>query len=102
MYADEFWFSIALGVGLGVAYVAASYFSNKRALRSKQNPMLVVVATMMVRIFVALVVLVGVIVLLPVTPTALMGSFFVIFVAGMTAEIWLLHRRGSARTDPPS
>lgn len=99
MQADGFWLGIAIGVGLGVAYVAASYVSNRRALRSERNAMLIVVVTMMLRIFVVLVVLAGMIVLLPVTPRALVGSFFVIFFVGLAAEVWLLHRQNSARTD---
>lgn len=98
MQADGLWLSIAIGLGVGVVYVAASYISNTRALRSERRPMLIVVATMLLRIFIVLIVLVGIILLLPVTPTALMGSFFVMFIAGLGIEIWILHRRGSATT----
>lgn len=104
MQADAPWLSIAIGLGIGVLYVAASYISNLRALRSKRALMLIVVATMLLRICIALVALVGVMMLLPVTPTAVMGSFFVMFIGGLTVEIILLHRRGAttreAGTEP--
>lgn len=98
MQAEGLWLGIGIGVGLGAAYVAASYVSNKRALRSKRHPMLIVVTTMLLRIFVALVVLIGIMMLLPVAPTALLGSFFVMFLVGLAAEVWILHRKGSGRT----
>jgi hypothetical protein len=104
MQADAPWLSIAIGVGIGVVYVAASYISNVRALRRKRDLMLIVVATMLLRISIALIVLVGIIMLLPVTPTAVMGSFFVMFIVGLVVEIFVLHRRDAepveAGTEP--
>lgn len=94
MQAGELWLSIGLGAGLGVLYVAASFVSNKRALRSEQRFMVIVVASMLIRILVALVCLIGMVLLLPVAPTALLGSFFVMFIVGLAIEVWLLHDRG--------
>lgn len=94
MQADEIWLSIGLGAGLGVAYLAASFVSNKRALRSGQRFMVIVVTSMLIRMLIALICLIGIVLLLPVAPTALLGSFFVMFIVGLCAEVWLLHQRG--------
>ena len=93
MESEQLWLSIGLGVAIGLGYVAASYFSNKRAMRSGRNFMLLVVSTMMLRMFIALILLVGIVLTLPVTDVAFLGSFFVIFAIGLVAEVWALHRR---------
>ncbi len=93
MLADGLWLSIGLGAALGVAYVAVSFLSNKRAMRSGRHALLIVVAAMTARILVALTVLVAVLLLLPVAPTAFLGSFFVMFILGLAVEIWFLHSR---------
>lgn len=96
MEAGETWVSVALGAALGAAYIAASFVSNKRAMRSRHRFLLIVVATMFVRMFVALIFIAGIMLLLPVLPSAFLGSFFVMFVIGLIAEIWLINRRGPA------
>ena len=96
MEAGETWFSIAIGAALGAAYVAASFVAHKRALRSGKRFLLIVVATMFIRMFVALIFLAGILLLLPVTASVFLGSFFVMFIIGLIAEIWLINRRGAA------
>ncbi len=96
MESEQLWLSIGLGIAMGLGYVAASYFSNKRAMRSSRNFMLLVVSTMMLRMFIALVLLIGILLTLPVSDVAFLGSFFVIFVIGLTSEVWTLHRRQKA------
>lgn len=94
MDGGELWLSILLGVGLGLVYVAVSFLSNKRALRSEERFLIIVGATMIVRVFVALIILVGIVLLLPVTLTAFLGSFFVVFVIGLGFEVWYLQTYG--------
>lgn len=99
MPADEMLLSLGLGAGLGVAYIVASYFSNRRALKSKDRFMAIVVTTMLIRILLALIILIGITLLLPVSPTAFLGSFFVVFVIGLILEVWFLHEQTLARDD---
>lgn len=101
MQADPLWLSMGLGAGLGMVYIAASYLSNRHALKSRQRFMLVVVTTMLIRLLLALVILIGILLLLPVSPTAFLGSFFVVFVVGLILEIWFLHRNTPASDDVP-
>lgn len=61
--------------------------------------MVVVVASMIARIFVALIFLIGILLLLPVSATAFLGSFFVMFIIGLIAEVLILHRRAAAVKD---
>ena len=92
MDSEQLWLSIGLGIAIGLCYVAASYYSNQRALNSR-NFMLLVVSTMMLRMFVALILLIGILMTLPVSDIAFLGSFFVIFVLGLAMEIRMLHGR---------
>lgn len=91
MGSEQLVLSLGLGIGLGLLYVFASFVSNKRALRSGRFT-LVVVGAMMLRMFVALAFLAGVLLMLPVSDVAFLGSFFVIFGIGLVAEISTLHR----------
>ena len=102
MASEQLWLSIGLGIGIGLCYVAASYYSNQRALHSS-NFMLLVVSTMMLRMLVALILLIGILITLPVSDVAFLGSFFVIFVFGLAMEIRTLHlqQRGASSSDEP-
>lgn len=102
MEADEWWLSIGLGAGLGILYIAASFVSNRRAQKSEQRFMLIVVGTMFMRVLLALILLIGILLLLPVSPTAFLGSFFVIFVIGLILEVWVLHQGRSGAPPPHS
>lgn len=93
MHTEHILLSIGLGAGLGIVYILASYSSNKRALRSGRRFMIVLVSTMVLRLAITLVFLAGIIVLLPVTDSAFLGSFFVIFAIGLAVEIRTLHQR---------
>lgn len=93
MESEHILLSIGLGVGLGILYIVASFISNKRALRSGSRFMLLLVSTMVLRLVVALVLLVGILLMLPVSESAFLGSFFVVFVLGLVLEIWTLHQR---------
>lgn len=91
MQGDGIWLSVGLGIGLGLVYLAASYLSNRRAMRSRRNALLIVVGAMAIRILLALLALVAILLLLPVAPVAFMGSFFVMFIFGLALEVWVLH-----------
>ncbi len=92
MQPENLWLSFALGAALGTLYIVASYVSNRRALRSANRFMSIVVTTMLIRILLALIVLVGAMLLLPVSPTAFLGSFFVMFIIGLILEVVFLHQ----------
>lgn len=92
MGSEQLLLSVGLGIGLGLAYVLASYASNKHALRSGRFT-IVVVGAMMLRMFIALAFLAGVLLMLPVSDFAFLGSFFAIFGIGLVIEVSALHRR---------
>lgn len=96
MQADNLLLSLGLGAGLGILYIAASFLSNRQALKSRQRFMLIVVTAMLARILLALILLIGIVLLLPVSPNAFLGSFFVLFVVGLILEVWFLHEHKSA------
>ena len=92
MGSEQIMLSVGLGVGLGLAYIFASYVSNQLALRSTQF-MLIVVGAMMLRMFIALVLLAVVLLMLPVANAVFLGGFFVVFGIGLVIEVVTLHRR---------
>lgn len=97
MQPEDFWLSLVLGTSLGILYLAASFVSNRQALKSADRFMIIVVTTMLIRISLALVFLIGIMLTLPVASMAFLGSFFVVFVMGLVLEVWFLHRNTSAR-----
>lgn len=97
MQPEDFWLSLVLGTSLGILYLAASFVSNRHALKSADRFMIIVVTTMLIRISLALVFLIGIMLTLPVASMAFLGSFFVVFVMGLVLEVWFLHRNTSAR-----
>lgn len=97
MQPDDVWLSLVLGTSLGILYIAASFVSNRYALKSADRFMIIVVTTMLIRISLALVVLIGILLTLPVASMAFLGSFFVVFVIGLVLEVRFLHRNTSAR-----
>lgn len=99
MQPENVWLSFALGAILGLLYIVASFVSNRHALRSADRFMIIVVTTMLIRIVLALVALIGIMLLLPVSPAAFMGSFFVIFVIGLILEMLFLHRNTPGADD---
>lgn len=92
------WLGIGLGAGLALAYGAASLFTYRRALLadSAQRFMAVMVGGILARMFTALLLFVLVLVLLPVSERAFIGSFFGVFVLCLILEVALLHRRANA------
>lgn len=93
MEDDGLWLGAGLGIALGVTYVAASLMSNQRALRSQDRVMHIVIGSMVLRLTVASAALVAILLLLPVAPSAFLGSFFVMFLVGLVVEVWLFHTR---------
>ncbi len=84
---------IGLGCLLGVSYVLISFLSNRIALQSTRNPLAIIAGAMAVRIVVVLGLLVMALQWLPVSPVALLASFFVTFIAGLGIEIGFFHKK---------
>ncbi len=90
-----------MGAGLGVLYVLISLLANRLAFRKGQRTfMMIVLGGMMARMFIALITVVLILLLLPVEQTALIGSFFGVFIIGMIVEV--LHLRRLSAADQPS
>lgn len=92
MQAENVWLGVVLGTSLGILYIAASFVSNRHALKSEDRFLFIVVTTMLLRILLAMILLIGIMLLLPVSPTAVLGSFFVVFIIGLMFEVWFLHQ----------
>ncbi len=94
------WWSLGLGVGIGVLYSVASLLANRYAMRQDQQRfMLLVIGGMMARIAATLVLVALVLVLLPVQQVAFIGAFFGVFVIGLAVEVLSLHRGLQAARD---
>ncbi len=84
---------IGLGCLLGASYVLISFLSNRIALQSARNPLAIVAGAMVIRIVVMLGLLVMALQWLPVSPTALLASFFATFLIGLVIEIRFFHKQ---------
>ncbi|MDE2955492.1 MAG: hypothetical protein OXU68_00570 [Bacteroidota bacterium] len=90
--AAEIWWSILLGVMLGLGYVTASMLVSRLARRS-QRFVLVVLGGMLVRIAAAVVILVASALLLPVYAPAMIAAFLCVFLVGLGVEVLLILRK---------
>ena len=91
------WLGIALGGGIGLAYIAASRITRRFAVRHEDERfMAVFLIGMAARIGVALVLVTLVLALIPVHSLAFVSSFLITFVIGLIFEVAALHRAGSA------
>jgi hypothetical protein len=90
------WESFAWGAGLGLAYSAVSYLMVRFALRNPRLFMLVALGGMGLRIMLALSAVTLILVFAGVEPLAFVGSFFLIFIAGLAVELVVLARYQSA------
>ncbi len=84
---------IGLGCLLGASYALTSFLSNRIALQSARNPLAIIAGAMAIRIVVVLGLLVMALQWLPVSPIALLASFFVTFLTGLVIEIGLFHKK---------
>lgn len=84
---------IGLGCLLGASYVLISFLSNRIALQSARNSLAIIAGAMVVRIVVLLGLLVMALQWLPVSPTALLASFFASFLIGLVIEIRFFHKQ---------
>ena len=92
---------MGLGVVIGAFHVVAIFASNRYALKSERKAFPIVVAAMGARIILVLALLAAVVWLLPVNVNALLGGFFAMFVVGSVLEIWLIHKKGMAKSSKP-
>ncbi len=94
------WLSIVLGAVIGVSYNLASYVTYRLAANSSDRHFFrVVLVGVMIRLFVAVMLVVLVLALLSIDVLAFTISFFVVFAAGLTVEVIRLHRRPLAGID---
>lgn len=101
MTSDVLW-GLLLGVGLGALYGLSSLLAYRLALRSSRHTFLpIVVGSMLLRMFVALIVVTLILVLAPVSDIAFIGAFFLVFMLGLAAEVVMLHRRTAAADSNP-
>ena len=89
-----FWFSALIGISLGVGYGLSAIFVTRLAMdRPNRTFMVLVLGGMMARLFVTLLIITLILLLVPVDTMVFIVSFFVLFVVGLTLEVYLLHRR---------
>jgi len=82
---------------MGLLYGASSYATYRLALhRPDRKFIALVLGGVMVRMFVALVVMTMIIALAPVDIAPLVGAFFAVFLVGLLVEIFVIHRRQTA------
>lgn len=96
----SWWLSVGLGAGLGLLYIGSSVLVNRfAATRTGNLAMLIFVSGMMIRLAIALSFITIVLLLLPVTMLAFIGSFFAVFCIGLVLEVSSLHRKLTASED---
>lgn len=94
----EAWFSLGLGGGLGAFYGAVSYVTYRMALRAPgQRFLQILLASLLLRMFTALVVIALVMTFVPVQELSFLGAFFAVFIVGLVLEVWVLHRSAARR-----
>ena len=95
------WWSAGLGIGIGLLYSLASLVTSRLALRREQGLFMVIVfGGMLARMLAALVAVVLILWLIPVEQVIFIGSFLGVFVIGIGADVWRLHRARSASRKP--
>ena len=86
--------SAGLGAAIGAAYAAGSLATARWALRHEgQRFLLVFFGGLLARLALALVLVILVLALLDVHVPVFIGTLFFIFLLGLTAEVWTIHRR---------
>lgn len=91
----DWWLSLGLGAGLGMAYGLSSYVTAWFAARQPGRRFLVLLlGGMLARMAVALALLALALAFVPMHRGVLAGSFLLIFSAGLVAEVALIHRNG--------
>jgi hypothetical protein len=86
-------YSVVLGVSVGAIYGAISYLSYRLALVKEKSFVAIVYGGMLIRLMLASVAILLILLFASVRPFQFLGSFFVVFVIGLTTEILHLHRR---------
>lgn len=96
----EVWLSLGLGSGIGVLYGTASIAAASLASRHGDATfMTVFFGGMVVRLFLAVLIITLVLVLVPIRAFVFLASFLLVFFAGLVLEVWLVHR-GSVPSGP--
>lgn len=86
--------SIGLGASIGILYGVASLVTSRVAVRyGDQQFMLIFLGGMLARLAVAAALVLLVLVLFDVHAPAFIGTLLVVFLLGLIAEVWIIHRR---------
>lgn len=97
------WLGIALGGGIGLAYVTASRITHRSTAHYEGKRFVAVfLIGMITRMGIALVLVTLILVLVPVHSLAFVSSFLITFVIGLILEVVGLHRAGSSPPRHPS
>ncbi len=97
---DDVLLSVGLGASIGLLYGAASLVTARLALRQPgQRFMLVFLGGMMARLGLAIVLVLLVLLLFEVQVRAFIGTLLVVFLLGLAAEVWFVHRRRPGGTE---
>ena len=90
----EVWLSAGAGGGLGLLYVLASWLTARFAAgQPSQQFMLLFFGGMIARMALALALMALALLLAPVHPGALVVAFLIVFLMGLAAEVFFIHRR---------
>ena len=94
--------SVGLGASIGLLYGVASLATARLAARfGDRRFMLLFLGGMMARLAVAVVLVMLVLVLVEVHALAFIGTLLFVFLLGLAAEVWIVHRwRMTGRRDP--
>ena len=93
----DLWWSLGLGGGIALLYSIISYAVDRRALRASRSRFVkILVGGMLVRMALVLVLLTLVLLFVSVRVGAFIGSFIVLFFAGLLVEVLRLHHRQKA------
>ena len=90
----EVWLGAGAGGSIGALYVLASWLTVRVAAgRPNQQFLLVFFGGMLARMGLALALMTLALLLAPVRPGALIATFLIVFLIGLAAEVFFIHRR---------
>lgn len=97
MVDDTWWtengLSLVLGLGLGLVYLLTTYVTHRRAERNEtERSLQIVMGGMLLRLTLAVVLITLTLLLAPVRGLVFIGTFMLVFLAGLALEIGRLHR----------
>ena len=92
--------SIGLGAGVGLLYSLASHATYRVAAgRGDRRFFQIVMGGAVVRLVAAVLLVVAILLLAAVDAAAFLGSFLIVFSAGLGREVWWMHRHPQASVE---